>query len=152
VSDDEAPVVSPPSTHVVARATPKKTAPTPKKPVATKPRAAKTPQLRKSRPTPPGTRPATDVTASRPPRVLRPVAAASKQLDGWLLAAMTLFGLSVLAFALAAVAEVDGGTAALTKMRSRLGSKGLSARRVGLDSENSGAASSRTSDTIRYRD
>jgi hypothetical protein len=65
---------------------------------------------------------------------------------------MTLLGLSVLAFALAAVSEVDGGTAALTKMRSRLGSRGLSARRVGLGPGNSGAASSRAPDGIRYRD
>jgi hypothetical protein len=65
---------------------------------------------------------------------------------------MTLFGLSVLAFALAAVSEVDGGTAALTKMRSRLGSRGLSARRVRLDSGNGAAAPSRPPDGIRYRD
>jgi hypothetical protein len=64
---------------------------------------------------------------------------------------MTLFGLSVLAFALAAVSEVDG-TAALTRMRSRLGSKGLSARRVGLDGRNDGAASPQSRDGIRYRD
>jgi hypothetical protein len=83
---------------------------------------------------------------------MRPVAAASNGLDGWLLAAMTLFGLSVLAFALAAVSEVDGGTAALTKMRSRLGSRGLSARRVRLDSGNGAAAPSRSPDGIRYRD
>jgi hypothetical protein len=148
---DEAPVVSQPSTHVVARATPKKTAPAPKKRVATK-HAVTTPELPKARRASPVTRPATDVTPSQQPRVFRPVAAASNGLDGWLLAAMTLFGLSVLAFALAAVSEVDGGTAALTKMRSRLGSRGLSARRVRLDSGNGAAAPSRPPDGIRYRD
>jgi hypothetical protein len=49
------------------------------------------------------------------------------------------------------VSEVDG-TAALTRMRSRLGSKGLSARRVGLDGRNDGAASPQSRDGIRYRD
>jgi hypothetical protein len=78
----------------------------------------------------------------------RPVASTSKSFDDpFLLLAVTLFGLAVLAFAIAAVSEVDGGTAALTKMRSRLGSKGLSARRVDLD-----GASSRTPGGIRYRD
>jgi hypothetical protein len=149
---NESPVVVQPSTHLSARTTPQKTTPAPKKRVVAKPRAAKTPQLRKGRPTAPATRPATEVAPSQQPRVIRPVAGASKGLDGWLLVAMTLLGLSVLAFALAAVSEVDGGTAALTKMRSRLGSRGLSARRVGLGPGNSGAASSRAPDGIRYRD
>jgi hypothetical protein len=80
----------------------------------------------------------------RAPRT-RPVASTSKPFDNWLLLmAVALFGLSMLAFAFSAVSGVDG--AALTKMRSRLGSKGLSASRVDLD------ATSRTPDGIRYRD
>lgn len=89
----------------------------------------------------------------QPPRATRPVPSTSQQSRDWLLLlAMTLFGLSVLAFALAAVSEVDGGTTALTRMRSRLGSKGLSPRRVGLNGGNDEAASSQPPDAIRYRD
>jgi hypothetical protein len=99
------------------------------------------------------TRPATDRSVPQRPSATRPVASTSQLSRDWLLlVAMTLFGLSVLAFALAAVSEGDHGTAALTRMRSRLGSKGLSARRVGLNGEDDGAASSSAPDTIRYRD
>jgi hypothetical protein len=142
-----------PSSQVVLQAAPKPNAPMAKKPVASKPRPAKKQERRQARRTPPVTRPATDRSAPQRPSATRPVASTSQPSRDWLLlVAMTLFGLSVLAFALAAVSEADHGTAALTRMRSRLGSKGLSARRVGLNGEDDGAASSSSPDTIRYRD
>lgn len=152
---DRAAVVVQPSSHVVQQAAANRSAraSTKPKPAASKPREAKKSQRRQSRPTTPVTRPATDRSALRPSRASRPIASASKPLDNWLLLlVLTLFGLSLLAFALAAVTEVDGGTAALTKMRARLGSKGLSARRVGLDAGDDGAASAQAPDAIRYRD
>jgi hypothetical protein len=144
-----------PSSRVVPQASPVGTVrPSAKpKPVAGKARAAKKPERRQAPPTSAATPPATDRSALQRPRATRPVASTSQSSRDWLLLlAMTLFGLSVLAFALAAVSEVGGGTPAVTMMRSRLGSKGLSARRVGLKGGNDGAASSRATDTIRYRD
>jgi hypothetical protein len=143
-----------PSSHVVLQAAPKPTAaPVAKKPGASKPRATKKQERRQARPRSSATRPRTDRSALQPPRATRPVPSTSQQSRDWLLLlAMTLFGLSVLAFALAAVSEVDGGTTALTRMRSRLGSKGLSPRRVGLNGGNDEAASSQPPDAIRYRD
>jgi hypothetical protein len=154
--DRGVPVVQP-SSQVVLRASPEGTAAarpsTKPKPAARKPRSAEKPESRQAGGTPPVTRPATDRSAPQRPSATRPVASTSQPSRDWLLlVAMTLFGLSVLAFALAAVSEGDHGTAALTRMRSRLGSKGLSARRVGLNGEDDGAASSSAPDTIRYRD
>jgi hypothetical protein len=146
-----------PSSHVVLQASSESTTAarpsTKPKPAARKARPAKKPESRQARRTPPVTRPATDRTAPQRPSATRPVASTSQPSRDWLLlVAMTLFGLSVLAFALAAVSEADHGTAVLTTMRSRLGSKGLSARRVGLKGGNDGAAASRESDSISYRD
>ncbi len=121
--------------------------------VTSKPRAAKKPDQRQPPPTSAATPPETDRSALQRPRATRPVASTSQPSDDWLLLlALTLFGLSVLAFSLAAVSEVGAGAAALTMMRSRLGSKGLSARRVGVNGGNDGAASSREPDSISYRD
>jgi hypothetical protein len=50
------------------------------------------------------------------------------------------------------MSEAHGATAALTRVRSRLGSKGLSSTGVGLNGADDGAASSRADDAIRYRD
>jgi hypothetical protein len=86
---------------------------------------------------------------SGPPAAARPLSAATadKPSDDWFLRSLlALMGIAAVGVLLAVLFELDGAGEAVTALRSRIGSRGLSATRIGL------GARPRPPDGIHYRE
>jgi predicted lipid-binding transport protein (Tim44 family) len=86
---------------------------------------------------------------SRQPAAARPLSAATadKPFDDWFLRSLlALMGIAAAGVLLAVLFERDGAGEAVTALRSRIGSRGLSATRIAL------RARARQPDDIHYRE